>query len=390
MVQELQAAPIEKRLLALEIQEELLKRIGYAEALIRQARKANKEIKAALSRPGNSRENSRAFRARYDVGEARINQQKTLISVLRSVGDAIPFVYGDRWDLKHLAMKEDAGFITGKRGTRLERTSLRRAFALGGAAVMNDLTHTLRHGDICVFRRLEGDSPFLLLELKTGRGGAKSRAERQKLAMTEIVHHLSQDTREVDGYLWQRISPAEVPEYHCNTATKLMTDLPRTGRIIQEVEPGLHYVLLDGGYIETLNDIVRSLLDNKGSMFGLSVNLMKHCQFGYYPFTLSIRNPDALFRFYNDECFMFVFVSMAHVNNALASEGISITVGDDVLFPWLIFVPGDGIGTDSTPPARLSAHALGRFASEFVRLDWFVKNMIGGPACDAMRQYLAG
>ena len=116
-----------------------------------------------ISHRGNSREQSRELKKLYDAGDTNIDRQKTLISILRSVGDAVAFIYGDRWDLKQLALKQGAGFVTGKRGTRFERKILRRAFALGATVVMNDLTHTLRQGDITVFRPdlwPEGGSPF--------------------------------------------------------------------------------------------------------------------------------------------------------------------------------------------------------------------------------------
>jgi hypothetical protein len=161
-VHELQSDPLGKRSWALGIQETLLKRIGRAEYLIKTIRKANGKIKMKISHRGNSREQSRALKKLY-AGKTNIDQQKTLISILRSVGDAVAFIYGDRWDLKQLALKQGAGFVTGKRGTRFERKILRRAFALGATVVMNDLTHTLRHRDITVFRPdlwPEGGSPF--------------------------------------------------------------------------------------------------------------------------------------------------------------------------------------------------------------------------------------
>ena len=86
--------------------------------MIKTIRKANGKIKLKISHRGNSREQSRELKKLYDAGETNIDRQKTLISVLRSVGDAVAFIYGDRWDLKQLALKQSAGFVTGKRGTR--------------------------------------------------------------------------------------------------------------------------------------------------------------------------------------------------------------------------------------------------------------------------------
>jgi len=54
-VRELQSDPLGKRLLALEIQEELLKTVKRAEYLIKKTRNANREIKAILSQRGNNR-----------------------------------------------------------------------------------------------------------------------------------------------------------------------------------------------------------------------------------------------------------------------------------------------------------------------------------------------
>jgi hypothetical protein len=52
---ELRAAPLMNRLLALKIQEQLLDRIGRAERLIRQIRHENKSIKKALALRGSDR-----------------------------------------------------------------------------------------------------------------------------------------------------------------------------------------------------------------------------------------------------------------------------------------------------------------------------------------------
>jgi hypothetical protein len=140
-----------KRSLALEIQEELLERIGRAERAVRLRRTANTALTKQLSMRGNSRAEARKLKVQNAAGEERIRQQKELLSVLRSIGDAVAFTYGDRWELKQLVWNQEPGFITGKRGTRLERGILRAAFARGAIAVMNDLTHTLRHGDITIF-----------------------------------------------------------------------------------------------------------------------------------------------------------------------------------------------------------------------------------------------
>jgi hypothetical protein len=188
-LRELSADPIGKRILALEIQEQLIKRISRAERLIRRIRRANEEIKKQLTQR-QTKEVAERAKLVYRVNEGKIDAQKNLISCLRSVGDSIAFIYGNRWDLKQFAFKQDSGFITGKKGARLERKILRGAFGIGAAAVLNDLTHTMRHGDITAFHpdlSLHGGSPCLLIEAKSGRGGSRARTLRQKEAAESIL-----------------------------------------------------------------------------------------------------------------------------------------------------------------------------------------------------------
>ena len=169
--------------MALEIQEELLQRIGLAERRIRNTRSVNVQIKRGLSNRENTRAASDNLKFLHERGTNYVETQKTLIMTLRSIGDAIAFIYGDRYDLKQLASGQDAGFITGKRGTRLERAALRMAFEWGATVVMNDLTNNLLHGDLTIFRPdlwPAGGSPFMLIEAKSGRGGNRQRAERQR------------------------------------------------------------------------------------------------------------------------------------------------------------------------------------------------------------------
>jgi hypothetical protein len=389
-VNELRADPVNKRLLALEIQEQLLQRIGRAERLIRQLRRENKLIKKALAQRGMQRDVAHGAKARHLAGEERIEHQRTLISILRSVGDSIAFIYGDRWDLKQVALKQDSGFITGKRGTRLERKILRKSFEAGATVVMNDLTHSLRHGDITAFRPdlwPEGGSPFLLIEAKSGRGGDGARKSRQMAAARQVFDYLKTDKREADGGVWQRVSVNEHPQYHFEQATRMMTTLPHAGWLMEEVEPGLHYVLIDCARETGEYDSIFGHLLSRSRPFMISVNDMKEQCLAYYPFPLCIHNPDALFRFYNGEFVMFVIVDLERVNEVLIPYSIRVTLSGNDEYPWLV----SSTATDTVPELSTSYvgfHPIGRLAAEFLRLDWLLKNMVVGPAEYAMTKYL--
>jgi hypothetical protein len=376
-VHELSSDPVAKRLLALEIQEELLRRIGHAEYLIRQRREGNKGIKYKLSERSMDRQASRQLQLRYAKGEEKVARQKELISILRAIGDSVAFIFGDRWDLKQLVLHEAPGFISRKRGTRLERKVLRLAFKIGATAVMNDLTHTLRHGDITVFRP---DGKFLLAELKSGRGGKRSRTERQQEAGKRIINYLTTDMREAGGGLWTRQSYLEAPTHHFDAITRLALTVPPRGSLVEEVEPGLHYLVIDVAHRQdTFADAFQPLFGKKRTLFMLPpVNELKRRQFAYYPFPLCFNDAEAFFRFYNGEVVLFVMVDMDHVNEVLAQQGLSVRVTGKEEYPWQIVPTADGASWVEPwmRPLYVGWHPIVRLAGEFLRLDWLLKNVV--------------
>jgi hypothetical protein len=389
-VNELRSDPLNKRLLALEIQEELLRRIGLAERLIRRIRSENRLTKKTLAQRNTQRDVARNAKVRHLAGEQRIAQQRILISILRSIGDSIAFIYGDRWDLKQMVLKEESGFITGKRGTRLERKILRKSFEVGATVVMNDLTHTLRHGDITVFRPdlwPEGGSPLLLIEAKSGRGGGNARKYRQLAAAKQVFDYLTADTREADGGIWQRVSVKEHPQYHFEEVTRMMMTLPHADWLMEEVEPGLHYVLINCSRETREYGSIFGDLFSRIHPFMISMNDMKEQTLAYYPFPLCIHNPDALFRFYNGEFVMFVIVDLEHVNKLLIPHSISVTLSGSDEYPWMVSSTGTGAAPELSTYC-IGFHPVGRLAAEFLRLDWLLENVVAGLAVDAMTKYL--
>ncbi len=137
-VHELQADPVGKRLLALDMQGKSYSRKSEGQTTCHSAKlvmQTLRLIKARLAKPGNDREAARKLKAAHVEGLKKVEVKKKLISTLRSIGDAIAFIYGGRWDLKQMMLNADAGFITGKRGTRLERRILRSLFVMGATVV---------------------------------------------------------------------------------------------------------------------------------------------------------------------------------------------------------------------------------------------------------------
>ena len=80
-VHDLQADPTGKRLLALEIQEELVLRIGRAERVIRRTRNEIDALKCRLAQRGNDREISRRMKKQRVAGEEKIEIQREVLAI---------------------------------------------------------------------------------------------------------------------------------------------------------------------------------------------------------------------------------------------------------------------------------------------------------------------
>lgn len=374
---QLQADPIGKRLLALGIQEELLLRIGRAERIIRLTRNEIDALKCRLARRGNDRETSRQIKIQRIAAEKKIELQKEVLAILRAVGDAIAFIYGDRWDLRQLVKHEPSGFITGKRGTRFERRVLRKVFDVtrDAVAVMNDLTHTLRHGDITAFSpTIWPEGRFCLVELKSGRGGSHSRLARQTEAIERVSNYLKTDVRQgTDGSTWRRVSIISHPEHHFDAVAQLIAELPRPGWLLREIEPGLHYCVIK--YREGVKfsgemfDAVKKLAHPQ-CVF-LFVNELKYeHDLAYYPFPLCFRDPEELFRFYSGELLIYIIIDMERVNEILLPHCLTARLSNHDHFAWEIVPPADEEGW------QISSRMVWRLAGEFLRLDWLLENIV--------------
>ncbi len=291
-----------------------------------------------------------------------------------------------------MVQKENSGFLTGKRGARLERSIFRKAFEIGATVVLNDLTHTLRHGDIAVFRPdlwPDGGSPCLLIEVKSGRGGDAARASRQMTATKHMIDYLSTDKRETENGSWRRISARQVPQYHFSDATRLMCNLPHVGWLVKEVEPGLHYALIDSAYNQSSLDAVFGDVFRRGKLFMISVNDIKNYALAYYPFPLSIEDPEALFRFYNGEFVMFVIVDLEQVNERLAKYSLQVTPSGNDEYPWRVSPTGVDAPNDEDI-SYVGYHPIWRLAAEFLRLDWLLDNIVAGAWREVIVQHLNG
>ena len=361
-----QQDPVRNRLLVLEIQEELIARTVRTEGAIRQTKKSIKAFRQEIRAVSRDDRRVRGISGQLKLRQSLLASNQDYLEILRTIGDALAFIFGDRFDLKPLAFREAPGFIGGKRGARLERAMLRIAFEQGHVAILNDLTHTLRHGDVTVFN---SDGTFRLFEAKSGRGGDYARNKRQLEATQSMAKYLVTDVREEEGGVWQRVAVNATPTDHSAFVTNALQHLPPAGWSLTEVEPGLHYLLIDCA-IGSLNEEMFSGLDRSKPVELISVNDMKYERMGYMPFPLLIRDANLLCRFYTGQLVINILVGLDRVNELLSRHGLSITFGDDPYMHWKVH---DDSGAKYE--SFVSAHFVGRLAAEFVKLEWLVENI---------------
>lgn len=381
----LKADPFGNRLIGLSIQEELIVRISNAERSIRRLRRSIAENKQALRRRENSKAESQALKNRArQLGEA-VNRQNEIIDVLRDIGDSIAFLYIDRFDLKPLAFKEPPGFISGKRGCRLERKTFRYAYENGLVAILNDLTHTLRHGDVTI---LDEHSPMSIIECKSGRGGKRSRGDRQLAQAQKMLDYLREDVRHEQSGSWHRVEALAMPVSLGGKATALAQKLPQGGWLHEQVERGLHYIVLDCTIDETGQNKALSVIDPIWRPYVIMVNEMKRMKMGYMPFPLHFTDDEITYRFYNGEFVMAVVVELREVEKRLAESGMSFEITDDGYFPFKIG-PQD-LSEGELGDNYVGYHPMGRLAAEFVSLDWLVRNVMSGPVSEYFWKFQTG
>jgi hypothetical protein len=352
--------------LCLQIQEELILRISRAERRISLLRNKNSYLKKELS-TRQERHRSRRLKTKLETNGERIYQQRQLCSIYRDIGDSLAFIYIDRWDIKPLVFREPAGFITGKRGSRLERLCMRAIFKKAGAiAILNDLTHSLRYSDLTVMG--EGGT-FMLMEIKSGRGGKHSRTKRQVAAASRVMEYLTED--KIQGLyqpetLMLRRAVNTEPSYNTKAINRLIRETGVDSWTREEVEPGLRYLVISGEPSANMDEILGPASGKRLVMF---VNNFKYSKYAYYPFILSFDDPESIVRFYEGDISVIVMVDLEFVAARLRSVNIDFRVTSDDEWPWELNQGPEAI------LSRLSWHFISRLGAEFLSLDWFVNQI---------------
>jgi hypothetical protein len=357
--------------LCFSIQERLLTHIRRTEYRIKIIKKQNNTLKYTIRHARLPREETTKHKEQIALNDSKKQSYDQLLNIFRDIGDGIAFIYLNKWDIKPLCMsKEHAGFISGKKGIRLELKLFRHCKSQNIACIFNDITNSIRYGDITVLKY--GKPQFY--EVKSGRSSINNdrtqrQVERAKKILKYLIHDQGEGVYPSQGNITLHRRELAIKEKHHRRRLKtlLVKALGDHKNATIKIENGLYYnvSVFVGSADKDFNKLPKGA---KWCVF--FVNMEKRIKQAYYPFTLSVKNPEALFAFYDGECLITVFVDLNVIEEQLLERGITVEFYEDGQY----FLRMDNPKT-LMRDITVSHHFMGRLGAEFLSLKWMIEEL---------------
>lgn len=353
----------------LELHRLLIRRISATERAIIRLKGVIAKKKKSLSRDRLPKSQSKAVKALIKSAKDRIDQHRNLMFLWKCFGDGIANIYFDKYSLKQTfysvedySTKEDAGFLTGKEGFRLEWRMIRTAIDGGKPILLCDITNVLRHGDICL---MMGSDPFMI-EVKSSRN-RNERVDRQLEHLQSLSKFLDEDGADkFRGF--QNVRRVAFDSVEINHTTALNAAINRSyaeGTVTVSPEPGLYYVISSGDFDGAK---LSSVPIDTCIFFLINKTKTERGWAPYYPFTLSF-NPEHVLGFIKGEINVVVFVDLKEVQSQFLAHGLYATIINDGT--WFLGLART-LGAPINEISRVSEHLFWRIPLEFQSLSWFV------------------
>jgi hypothetical protein len=353
----------------------VLKEIIRAERKQDEHRAAYKELNRQLKTGRGSKEISKALRTKIKRRAAFIDRYARQIYIWRCCGDALAFLYLDKFAIKHayydtdrFAIKRDAGMIRGKEGLVGELACLFSALEHQVPAVLSDITNTIRYGDVCLL----GASDPVPIEVKSG-SSQNGRGRRQAEKMEKLRRFL--DTDRAVGY---RGAPGEtkrqvikLPERtNVEALNECIVEAKRTGFAISRPEPGIAYAVIAGGRPDYAA-IFEPLAHERALFWTLNGDKNDFAWAPYTPFVLTIRDPEHLLDFIEGNIFIIVVASMDELCRQMAAPGWQIEFDPASDYALHCFHEAGGV-------VGIAQQLVARVAYEFVSMSWIADSQREG------------
>ncbi|VVE88398.1 hypothetical protein [Pandoraea bronchicola] len=353
----------------LDLHRLLIRRITAAERATLRLKEIVARRKKSLSRDRLPKERAKAVKALINAAIERIDEHKNLMFLWRCFGDGIAHIYFDKYALKHTfysvedySVKEDAGYLTGKDGFRLEWRMVRMAIAGGKPILLCDITHVLRHGDVCL---MVGNDPFMI-EVKSSRN-RNERVDRQRRNLHALGKFFAEDGADEfrGSQNVRRVAHGGAEVTHTAALNAAIRRSYTEGTVVISPERGLYYVACSGDFDA---EQLESVPVNTCMAFFLNQTKTERAWMPYCPFTLSI-NPEHVLSFIKGEISLVVLVDLKELQDQFLAHGLHATVINDGT--WFLGLSRQRDAPDSEM-SRLSEHLFLRIPLEFQSLSWFV------------------
>ncbi len=369
-ISEIQSSP-ERIDLLKEFQVLLIQRILNSENKIDELKGYLNDRKRELRSSRPRKEIAKALKKKIKFYQKRINKHKWMLFVWRCFGDAIVFVYLDKFAIKPFLYefgsseeKQTAGRLAGKEGLKAELSVAFDAIAHGVPAILCDLTNCIRHGDICLL----GESDPVVIEVKSSTN-TNLRIDRQIDAISGLHEYLETDqSNKLFGVQNTKRIELGVPELNYQASiTQQIARARENGFCHQSPERGLHIFALSAINTEEIGEIMSRL--DQPIMFFLNESKNAEAWGCYYPFVLSIDRPEELYAFLKGDVSLIVVIEFG-VCQALAHEKgwtLNYRESGDYAFE---FAEAE---VEKPFKFNLSRHFVVRIAHEFLSLQWVME-----------------
>lgn len=319
------------------------------------------------------RGDARALKARIKRQYDALENYQAFLLALRAIGDAIAYCYFHCHDLRTLSVRENPGFISGKKGARLELKSLRMTIRQGSAAVLCDITNTLRYGDIAV---PTGEAP-LIIEVKSGHAVDPNSPQLQKLK--KVAEYLHTDKSDEVYGLQGQFRRIELPfffSYRIRDLNELISAAyENQARFsVTNVEDGLWYAAMlpsDQTFQERFDEHLGPVVKQCTKALAFYLNVHKTGWAAFRPYTLSIRNAEHLMDFMQGSLGLFVLLDAALLEKALQAHGYE--VGIDLSNERVLTLRSEALKRRGLEGLQLGWHFFYRLPLEFVSLESFAR-----------------
>ena len=382
--------------LLLALQLRLYRQLRYVERRQAYCKSQSGRLRASLSRDRLPKQQATDAKASIRNLDGDRERYKRLAVFIRSITDGIVFTLFDRYDIKPLALKEPAGAIGGKKGCKVELLFLRQLCRRGIRAILCDVTNCLRYGDICI----DDSGTPRLIEVKSS-DNTNARVDRQLEQIKLMMEYFDTDRHPTlygHGFAVRRSRISEPQRCYANELNAMLKQVREGGSACLEVERGLVYFVDRDLSTSNMGAALATLSDPRVAM----LNGFKDGSWSsYFPYTLSIDDPEDCFAFLSGEVVICIAYDHARLISLADGYGCTVTSSpskssrpsgaeippDAVL--WFEPKVSTGFGA-----CAVGWHFLSRFIFEFTSLEWIVREAcektLRGPHMDRIEPRTEG